>query len=646
VRRRAALALLRSLLSKKKQKVMSLELQALRVVRQHVPTLPLALCSALREPIDALRAVSADNAALCVALSLDPFVIYRIALSKDDVALLDWALDRGVSTRNLPRCLAHAQPATLARLLRRNVRLWNYDCALIDALAMLGVALDLRALGPRLLDALIAARLPHATVLGIMESWWLDAAPRHADYFRELAVDDHRYAAAALLGAGLWRAEHGCAHAHAPTFLRAAVRLERLDAVDAVWPRCAAQLARADAAALWCYVGAPIDEAPTLATYEALLARGFAHADSRLGHWRAIQYHMLRRGDLALTQRLVAAGVWPRSDVLDCADAHRRTAIVEWLAAPHLRLRAFGAALALYDAIGEDDYLQRAEEPPPLDDPERLLPRLAWALLRRRSPTVPLHPALRSQHPPLALRELSLSAYRRGHRLARRDAAWGWLREPTRRIANERMAHSVFFSLPSFAWLLNACAELRGEFPLLLIEACPKPKRRALLECALAHGLPLGAPLAEALARVGDVALLHWLRSEHGCAWDHRCYKAAERFGDAALRRYLDEHEAPRRLRGGGHRIDIAISEHALMIGEAERPFSDAWRVEAQALWINITAPASMWCLVRWGSGACEPLPAALALPLLALARDALLRRGFLASARHVQTAWECVAQL
>ena len=99
---------------------MELVLEALRVVRQRAPLLPLALCKALEEPRDVWAAVNVENVELCIALSIDPHRVYSIALLYDNVELLSWALDNGIPKRDLGSKLVCAGLATMTLLLKRN----------------------------------------------------------------------------------------------------------------------------------------------------------------------------------------------------------------------------------------------------------------------------------------------------------------------------------------------------------------------------------------------------------------------------------------------------------------------------------------------------------------------------------------------
>jgi hypothetical protein len=624
--------------------------QALRVVRRCAPTLPLALCSALREPRCALRAVTVDNVELCVALSLDTSVIWTIASGNNDAALWEWAIDQQISQSTLLHALRHASAALLARALRRNLRLRPLHCTLLEAM-LRGCWTPLNNLSRSacgaLIDALIAADLPSDQLLRIVAVCGLDPLPRHAAYLRTLispsAPGQRGALCAALLGAELWQPQLGVGVGARQAFVRAAIRLGRLDALD--WALQQPDNAPNDDAPVAPRVGRVnygaigwLDEAPTLEIYEALLARGVAASAAKSAQRAA--HHMARWGDVPLTERMLATKSWALDDVLFWANHYGRSEVIEWLAqrasaASARAAAALEAAKAALALVAHDDYLQRAAHQGvwQMDVGTK---RLAWALLRCYSQAAPDNPATRFRPEHRALAQLRFSRYTRAQRLVECDAAARWLRDP-HCFWTPSWAH-VWSAAPSFAWALALCDSLRGRFPAPLIAVCPKHLRRRLLERALACGLPLSAELAQQVAHAGDAPLLAWLRAQ-GCPWDWRCAQAAKPHGDRRMRDYLAAAEAPRRACRGAAQLVLCIEADCVQISDARHPLSDCWHVADAALHSEVGP------LCCWGANV-DADAAVLCAWLLKQLSAALLRRGLHCSAEAVAHAREQRARL
>jgi hypothetical protein len=333
--------------------------------------------------------------------------------------------------------------------------------------------------------------------------------------------------------------------------------------------------------------------------------------------------------------------------VLLAADRYGRVDVLEWLATHNYNFfDSLERVQLLFRDLDADDYLERAQRIGVRST--HFSRRLAWALLRRQ-----LAPA-----PQLAQRVQGGAARQRerAERLITEDDAHRWLQRPTLRFPKDGHS-SVFLAAPSHAWLLVQCAELRHAFPVALVAACPKPQRRALLEHALAHGLPLSAELAAAIALVGDVHLLAALRAR-GCPWDRHCYKTAKRYGDAALLRYLDAHEAPRRLRVGACKLDFRIEGDVARFarhwpsdyddwpthhGALHCRFTDDWRIgyNGSGLQFNRDRPDFSISL----SSMAHPAYRRLQECILQLLHAALLRRSLAQSAEQVALALEILRQ-
>jgi len=563
------------------------EVEALRVVRQRNPLLPLALCRALRDPCNPFAAISVDNVELCLGM-IDDYVVWHIACANQDAALLEWAIAQQLSQRNLCTALRQCSAPLLAVVLRHNLHLAQYDGNVLEVLATRGCPLYAdNASSGKLIDAMIAVQLPVEQALTIMHTQDLEAAPRHAAYLSAAIGAAHPRLASALLGAGLWTPRHGINDA----FVRSAIRQQRLHALDA-----ALRLAPpvdADKIA-W------LDEAPTLAIYEALWARGLRHADN-ISVRECIAQHLAWGGDVALTERMIAIGRWPQRDVLSSATYYGCRAIVEWLAA-RAEPAALDQAKRVFDLIAHDDYLQRAQAQD-VWAIDSYLKQLAWVLDNPAARGLSLHPALEC---------VSFVHGYRARRLIELDVHTKWLLDPQAKKNNDSISWTwAWRSCPSLQWALELCTRLGAAFPVELIRVCPRHLRRRLLEHALASGLLLTTTLANELAHCGDVELLHSVR-QRGCPWDFTCHYAAGRRADKRTRDYLDAHEAPAALFGNpdSHYAIVCIESDVAVVTTRQpgnqtsfakhHPLSDNWTI------VDNTLQTSRGAVCAWPSAASD----------------------------------------